>query len=37
MVTSFATNDPLPERMLLSDDGEEISSSIYKFSIEFCT
>ena len=37
MATSFATNDSQPVRILLSDNGEEISGSVYTFSIEFCT
>jgi hypothetical protein len=37
VATSFATNDSQPVRILLSDNGEEISGSVYTFSIEFCT
>jgi hypothetical protein len=37
VASSFATNDSPPVKILLSEDGEQISGSVYTFSIEFCT
>ena len=36
MVTRFATNDSPQVNIALSDDGQQIGSSIYTFKIEFC-
>ena len=36
MVTSFATNDSPQVSIAVSDDGQQIGSSIYTFDIEFC-